>query len=68
MKVYFDSENIEKIELFDEVILSTGPLSTALILMKSGLLPEKFEIPDSQVFYGAFVSRKNLIIGAQSAC
>lgn len=60
VKVFFDSENIEKIELFDEVILSTGPLSTALILMKSGLLPEKFEIPDSQVFYGAFVSRKRI--------
>jgi ferredoxin len=56
--VYFETDGIEKSELFDEVILSTGPLSTALILMNSGLIPDEFEIPDSQVFYGAFVSRK----------
>jgi ferredoxin len=60
VRVHFDSENKEKIELFDEVVLSTGPLSTALILMESGLLPEKFDIPDSQVFYGAFISRKRI--------
>ena len=50
----------DKSEWFDEVILSTGPLSTALILMRSNLLPEKFDIPDSQVFYGAFLSLKRL--------
>ena len=60
VKVYFQSDGIEKSELFDEVILSTGPLSTALILMNSGLLPDEFEIPDSQVFYGAFISRKRM--------
>lgn len=59
-EVYFVSNNEEKIELFDEVILSTGPLSTALILMNSDLLPEVFEIPDSQVFYAAFLSKKRI--------
>jgi ferredoxin len=60
VNVYFQTDGIEKSELFDEVILSTGPLSTALILMNSGLLPDEFEIPDSQVFYGALVSRKRM--------
>ena len=60
VRVYFQSDGIQKSELFDEVILCTGPLSTALILMNSGLLPDEFEIPDSQVFYGAFISRKRL--------
>jgi hypothetical protein len=60
VNVYFQTDGIEKSELFDEVILSTGPLSTALILMNSGLLPDEFESPDSQVFYGALVSRKRM--------
>lgn len=58
--VHFYADGEEKSEWFDEVILSTGPLSTALILMNSKLLPERFEIPDSQVFYGAFLSRKRI--------
>jgi hypothetical protein len=58
--VFFLSNDEEKTAWFDEVILSTGPLSTALILMNSKLLPEKFDIPDSQVFYGAFLSRKRI--------
>ena len=56
VRVIFDSDCEEKSEFFDEVILSTGPLSTALILMNSNLLPINFDLPDSQVFYGAFLS------------
>ncbi len=58
--VYFMSNDKEESAWFDEVILSSGPLSTALILMNSKLLPDKIEIPDSQVFYSAFVSRKRI--------
>jgi ferredoxin len=60
VQVHFTTDNVQYTELFDEVILSSGPLSTALILINSGLLPENFEIPDSQVFYGAFLSRIRL--------
>jgi hypothetical protein len=60
VRVHFSADGDVKSELFDEVILSTGPLSTALILMNSGLLPEEFEIPDSQVFYAAFISRNRI--------
>lgn len=58
VRVNFSNDSQEKSEWFDEVILSTGPLSTAMILMRSGLLPNYIEIPDSQVFYGAFFSAK----------
>ncbi|CAN2228330.1 4Fe-4S ferredoxin-type, iron-sulphur binding domain containing protein [Candidatus Nanopelagicaceae bacterium] len=58
--VYYLVNNEEKSEWFDEIILSTGPLSTALILINSKLLPANFEIPDSQVFYGAFLSKKRI--------
>jgi ferredoxin len=58
VKVFYSSNGEECSEWFDEVILSTGPLSTALILMNSGLLPDEFDIPDSQVFYGAFLSKR----------
>lgn len=64
--VHFISNNEEQSAWFDEVILSTGPLSTALILMNSKLLPDKFEIPDSQVFYGAFLSRKRIKVTKSS--
>ena len=60
VRVHFTTDNLQNSELFDEVILSSGPLSTALILINSGLLPENFEVPDSQVFYGAFFSRKRI--------
>jgi ferredoxin len=49
-------DGIETTQDFDEVILAAGPLSTALILINSGLLPDNFFVPDSQVFYGAFFS------------
>lgn len=58
--VFYLANDEERSAWFDEVILSTGALSTALILMNSKLLPENFEIPDSQVFYGAFLSRKRM--------
>ena len=58
VKVHYSANGEEVSEWFDEVILSTGPLSTAIILMNSGLLPDEFDIPDSQVFYGAFLSKK----------
>jgi hypothetical protein len=60
VRVHFITDNLQNSELFDEVILCSGPLSTALILINSGLLPENFEIPDSQVFYGAFFSKKRM--------
>ena len=66
VKVYYSVKNEEKSEWFDEVILSTGPLSTALILMNSGLLPDEFDIPDSQVFYGAFLSKRRFKIKKES--
>jgi ferredoxin len=58
--VYFLVNGKEKIEWFDEVILSAGPMSTAMILMNSGLLPKEFAVPDSQVFYSAFLSKKRI--------
>ena len=54
--VTYSVDGTEISQNFDEVILAAGPLSTALILINSGLLPDNFFIPDSQVFYGAFLS------------
>ena len=60
VEVVYTICNEKKKEIFDEVILSTGPLSTAIILMNSGLLPKVFNVPDSQVFYSAFWSWKRI--------
>lgn len=56
---YKSNGEILRVE-FDEVIISAGPLSTLLILIKSGLLPSPFELPDSQVFYAALFSLKRV--------
>ncbi len=60
VEVVYTEGDEEKSQTFDEVILCAGPLSTALILMNSDLLPEVFKIPDSQVFYSAFWSWKRI--------
>jgi len=58
--VFYSVDGRVMSQWFDEVILATGPLSTALILINSKLLPEEFEVPDSQVFYGAFLSKRRV--------
>jgi ferredoxin len=45
---------------FRKVILSAGPVSTAIILMRSKLINADFNIPDSQVFYFAGISKKRV--------
>lgn len=57
--VYYLLDGIEFTALFDEVILSAGVISSAMILMRSQLLAPEFLIPDSQVFYSALISLRN---------
>jgi ferredoxin len=62
---YISNGQISKIE-FDEVIISAGPLSTLLILIKSKLLPHTFQLPDSQVFYAALFSVKRVQVSTNT--
>lgn len=58
IKVYYTQNRTSQSILVEEVILSCGPLATAILLMNSNLIPNRLEIPDSQVFYFGLVSRK----------
>ena len=62
LEVIYETKGlISKLE-FDQVIVSAGALSTAMILMQSGHLPNNFQVPDSQVFYTGYFSRKRMRI------
>lgn len=58
--VHFLDNGVEKSEFYDSVMLATGPLSTAIILMNSNLVPDQLDVPDSQVFYGAYFTLKRI--------